>query len=147
MQPRPRPRQRQIHAAALVAAASLLVMTAQSAAVALPAQSAQSPSADPEFTSSFEADEAQPDWRNTVETGARRHEALVRRRRRLRKRNTGQCHRKVTDLRASDENTGGGETKENLVDVRDRAPNGWRSSRRPGSSSTWTLRSRWSPMP
>ena len=83
MQPRPRPRQRQIHAAALVAAASLLVMTAQSAAVALPAQSAQSPSADREFTSSFEADEPQPDWRNTVEIGADGHEAVIRCRRRI----------------------------------------------------------------
>ncbi|MEU4493616.1 GH92 family glycosyl hydrolase [Streptomyces sp. NBC_00210] len=117
MQPRPRPRQRQIHAAALVAAASLLVMTAQSAAVALPAQSAQSPSADPEFTSSFEADEAQPDWRNTVEVGADGT-----------KRSSGvdggfasgipgNVTDKVIDLRASDENTGAGETKENLVDL------------------------------
>jgi hypothetical protein len=48
----------------------MLVMTAQSAAVALPAPSAQSPSADREFTSSFEADEPQPDWRNTVDVGA-----------------------------------------------------------------------------
>jgi predicted alpha-1,2-mannosidase len=117
MQPTPRPRQRQIHAAALVAAASMLVMTAQSAAIALPAPSAQSPSADREFTSSFEADEPQPDWRNTVDVGADGQ-----------KRSSGidggfssgipgNITDKVIELRASDENTGAGETKENLVDL------------------------------
>ncbi|WP_406399023.1 GH92 family glycosyl hydrolase [Streptomyces sp. NBC_00879] len=117
MQPRTRPRQRQFRAAALVAAASLLVMTAQSAAVALPAQWAQSPSVEREFTSSFEADGPQPDWRNTVEVGA---DGV--------KRSSGvdggfsagipgNVTDKVTDLRASAENTGAGETKENLVDL------------------------------
>lgn len=117
MQPRTRPRQRQFRAAALVAAASLLVMTAQSAAVALPAQFAQSPSAGQEFTSSFEADEPQPDWRNTVEVGTDGT-----------KRSSGvdggfsagipgNITDKVTELRASAENTGAGETKENLVDL------------------------------
>ncbi|MFF3398823.1 GH92 family glycosyl hydrolase [Streptomyces sp. NPDC002659] len=117
MQPRTRPRQRQFRAAALVAAASLLVMTAQSAAVALPAHWAQSPSVEREFTSSFEADGPQPDWRNTVEVGA---DGV--------KRSSGvdggfsagipgNVTDKVTELRASAENTGAGETKENLVDL------------------------------
>lgn len=117
MQPRPRPRQRQFHAAALVAAASLLVLTAQSAAVAVPVPSAQYPSADREFHSSFEADEPQPDWRNTVDVGADGE-----------KRSSGvdggfssgipgNVTDKVTEMRASGENTGAGETKESLVDL------------------------------
>ncbi|MFF4230808.1 GH92 family glycosyl hydrolase [Streptomyces sp. NPDC001820] len=95
----------------------MLVMTAPSAAFALPAPSAQSPSADREFTSSFEADEPQPDWRNTVDVGADGQ-----------KRSSGvdggfssgipgNITDKVIELRASDENTGAGETKENLVDL------------------------------
>lgn len=117
MQPTPRPQLRPFHAAALVAAASMLVMTAQSAAVALPAPSAQSPSADREFASSFEAEEPQPDWRNTVDVGADGQ-----------KRSSGvdggfssgipgNITDKVIELRASNENTGAGETKENLVDL------------------------------
>ncbi|MFF3248340.1 GH92 family glycosyl hydrolase [Streptomyces sp. NPDC002870] len=117
MQPTPRPQLRPFHAAALVAAASMLVMTAQSAAVALPAPSAQSPSADREFASSFEAEEPQPDWRNTVDIGADGQ-----------KRSSGvdggfssgipgNITDKVIELRASNENTGAGETKENLVDL------------------------------
>ncbi|WP_351222076.1 GH92 family glycosyl hydrolase [Streptomyces sp. NPDC002133] len=114
MQPRPSPRHRQARAAALVAAASLLVVTGQSAAVALPSQPA-APTG--EFTTSFEADETQPDWRNTVETGPDG-----------KKRSSGvdggfasgipgNVTDKVVELRASGENAGAGETKENLVDL------------------------------
>ncbi|MFJ8077329.1 GH92 family glycosyl hydrolase [Streptomyces sp. NPDC096176] len=95
----------------------MLVLTAPSAAVALPSEPGQKPSADREFRSSFESDEAQPDWRNAVEVGTDG-----------KKRSSGvdggfssgipgNVTDKVTELRASGENTGGGETKENLVDL------------------------------
>ncbi|MFI2371812.1 GH92 family glycosyl hydrolase [Streptomyces sp. NPDC018833] len=117
MQPRLRPRQRPAHAVTLAVSASLLMLTAPSAAVALPAHPGQSPSAAREFTSSFEADEKQPNWRNTVEVGADG-----------KKRSSGvdggfssgipgNVTDKVIGLRASGENTGAGETKENLVDL------------------------------
>ncbi|MFD3438566.1 GH92 family glycosyl hydrolase [Streptomyces sp. NPDC058685] len=113
-----RPRlQSPLNAAALVAAASLLVVTGQSAAVAQPAPAAPSAAADREFTTSFEEDERQPDWRNTVEVGPDG-----------KKRSSGvdggfstgipgNITDKVIELRASGENTGAGETKENLVDL------------------------------
>ncbi|WP_433572651.1 GH92 family glycosyl hydrolase [Streptomyces sp. CA-251247] len=114
---RPRLRQSPLNAAALAAAASLLVVTGQSAAVAQPAPAARSAAADREFTTSFEEDERQPDWRNTVEVGPDG-----------KKRSSGvdggfstgipgNITDKVIELRASGENTGAGETKENLVDL------------------------------
>ncbi|MER6614507.1 GH92 family glycosyl hydrolase [Streptomyces xantholiticus] len=117
MQPRTRPRHRQINAVTLVVTASMLVLTAPSAAIALPSPPGQSSSAGQEFRSSFEADEAQPDWRNTVEVDAAG-----------KKRSSGvdggfaggipgNVTDKVIELRASDEHTGAGETKENLVDL------------------------------
>ncbi|MEU9609786.1 GH92 family glycosyl hydrolase [Streptomyces sp. NPDC048057] len=71
----------------------------------------------PSFTSSFEADERQPDWRNTVEVGADG-----------KKRSSGvnggfatgipgNVTDKVIEVRASGENVGSGEVKENLVDL------------------------------
>ncbi|KIF77365.1 alpha-mannosidase [Streptomyces sp. 150FB] len=114
MQQRTGRRLRQWHTAALVGAASLLVVTAQSAAIAQPARTN---TAQKEFTSSFEADEAQPDWRNTVETapdGQKRSSGVdggftagI----------PGNVTDQVVGLRASAENTDGGETKENLIDV------------------------------
>jgi hypothetical protein len=117
MQPRTRPRPRKINPVTLVVTASMLVLTAPSAAIALPSEPGQSTSPGREFRSSFESDEAQPDWRNTVEVGTDG-----------KKRSSGvdgsfssgipgNVTDKVIDLRASDENTGGGETKENLVDL------------------------------
>jgi predicted alpha-1,2-mannosidase len=117
MQPRNRPRPRKINPVTLVVTASMLVLTAPSAATALPAEPGQSTSPGREFSSSFESDEAQPDWRNTVEVGTDG-----------KKRSSGvdggfssgipgNVTDKVIELRASDENTGGGETKENLVDL------------------------------
>ncbi|MGP3632221.1 GH92 family glycosyl hydrolase [Streptomyces sp. 24-1644] len=119
------------HVAALVAAASLLVVTAPSAAIARPAAPDQPAKGGQEFSTSFEADERQPDWRNTVEEGSDGN-----------KRSSGvdggfsagipgNVTDKVTGLRASGENTGGGEVKENLVDVESGtkwltfAPSGW----------------------
>ncbi|MEV7084582.1 GH92 family glycosyl hydrolase [Streptomyces sp. NPDC093085] len=103
--------------AALLAAASLLVATAPSAAAVPHAASGPRP-ADTTFASSFEPEERQPDWRNTVEVGpdgAKRSSGVdggfvdgI----------PGNVTDRVIALRASGENTGGGETKENLVDVR-----------------------------
>ncbi|MET9431197.1 GH92 family glycosyl hydrolase [Streptomyces sp. NPDC003036] len=116
MQPRPGSLKRRT--AALVAAAtvtaSLAVTAGPSAASALPRQA---PAAATEFGTSFEADEPPPTWRDTVDLDAEG-----------RKRSAGvdggfsagipgNVTEKVTELRASGENTGAGETKENLVDL------------------------------
>ncbi|MDX3850671.1 GH92 family glycosyl hydrolase [Streptomyces sp. AK02-01A] len=114
MQQRTGARRRQWHTAALVAAASLLVVTAQSAAIAQPSQPRP---AEKEFTSSFEEDEPQPDWRNTVEVGPGGDKRASGVDGGFTAGIPGNVTDKVVDLRASDENTGGGETKENLVDV------------------------------
>ncbi|MEU0830326.1 GH92 family glycosyl hydrolase [Streptomyces sp. NPDC005969] len=119
MQPRHGSRKRQSRTAAFIAASLVLVVTAPTAAAAQSASSperGEKPTADQTFTSSFEADEKQPDWRNTVEEGPDG-----------KKRSSGidggfpsgipgNVTDKVTDVRASDENTGGGEVKENLID-------------------------------
>ncbi|MFD5779692.1 GH92 family glycosyl hydrolase [Streptomyces sp. NPDC126933] len=114
MQERTGPRRRQWHTAALVAAASLLVVTAQSAAIAQPAQPRP---AEKEFTSSFEADEPQPDWRNTVEVGSDGEKRASGVDGGFTTGIPGNVTDRVVDLRASDENTSGGEVKENLIDV------------------------------
>lgn len=117
MQRRSRPRLRQHRTAALVAAASLLVVTAQSAAVAQTSQSVQPAASDREFTSSFEADEPQPDWRNTVEVGSDGKKLSSGVNGGFSSGIPGNVTDKVIELRASDENAGAGETKENLVDL------------------------------
>ncbi|MEV3991499.1 GH92 family glycosyl hydrolase [Streptomyces sp. NPDC049837] len=101
-----------------MAAASLIAAAVPSAtALALPGRPAQPAATEREFHSSFEADERPPDWRNTVDVGADG-----------RKRASGvdgaysagipgNVTDKVTALRASGENGGAGETKENLVDL------------------------------
>ncbi|MFJ8603548.1 GH92 family glycosyl hydrolase [Streptomyces shenzhenensis] len=99
--------------AAVLTTAFVMAVGAQGAAVALPAQA---PAADREFASSFEADDPAPDWLNTVDTGpdgARRASGVdggystgI----------PGNVTDHVTEVRASAENTGGGEVKENLID-------------------------------
>lgn len=119
MQPRHGSRTRQGSTAALIAASLVLVVTAPTAAAAQSTTSgekSQKASGQRIFSSSFEADEKQPDWRNTVEEGPDG-----------KKRSSGvdggfssgipgNVTDKVTEVRASEENTGGGEVKENLVD-------------------------------
>ncbi|MGN5631079.1 GH92 family glycosyl hydrolase [Streptomyces sp. AC154] len=119
MQPRHGSRKRQNSTVALIAASLVLVVTAPTAAAAQSAGSGEKghkPAGDRTFSSSFEEDEKQPDWRNTVEEGPDG-----------KKRTSGidggfsagipgNVTDKVTDVRASDENTSGGEVKENLVD-------------------------------
>ncbi|MGW7408065.1 GH92 family glycosyl hydrolase [Streptomyces sp. NPDC054833] len=90
-----------------------MAVASQGAAVARPAQT---PAADREFASSFEADDPAPDWLNTVDTepdGSKRASGVdggystgI----------PGNVTDHVTDVRASAENTGAGEVKENLVD-------------------------------
>ncbi|WP_432031099.1 GH92 family glycosyl hydrolase [Streptomyces antibioticus] len=99
--------------AVVVTAAFTLAVASQGSAVALPDKPAK---ADREFASSFEADEPAPDWLNTVDTtagGGKRASGVdggyssgI----------PGNVTDHVTDVRASSENTGGGEVKENLVD-------------------------------
>lgn len=95
-------------AAVVITAAFCVTVGSQGAAVALPEAPAP---ADRGFTSSFEAGEPAPDWTSSVDgdrasgvdggysTGI-----------------PGNVTDQVTDVRASAENTGGGEVKENLVD-------------------------------
>ncbi|MGW2771162.1 GH92 family glycosyl hydrolase [Streptomyces olivaceoviridis] len=99
--------------AVVLTAAFVMAVGAQGAAVALPGKA---PAPDREFASSFEAGDPAPDWLNTVDTG-----------RDGTKRASGvdggystgipgNVTDHVTEVRASGENTGAGEVKENLVD-------------------------------
>ena len=97
----------------MITAAFVMAVGSQGAAVALP----DAPSkGDREFASSFEAGDPAPDWLNTVDTaadGSKRASGVdggystgI----------PGNVTDHVTDVRASAENTDGGEVKENLVD-------------------------------
>lgn len=98
--------------AALGAAALVLTAVGQGAA----AQRDHKPGGAKEFSSSFEEGQPAPDWLNTVDTGPdgkKRADGVdggfaggV----------PGNVNSHVTEVRASDENAGGGETKENLAD-------------------------------
>ncbi|MER6569895.1 GH92 family glycosyl hydrolase [Streptomyces sp. NPDC001093] len=99
--------------AVVLTAAFVMAVGAQGAAVALPAKT---PAADREFASSFETGDPAPDWLNTVDTtpdGTKRASGVdggystgI----------PGNVNDHVTEVRASGENTGAGEVKENLVD-------------------------------
>ncbi|MFI1574627.1 GH92 family glycosyl hydrolase [Streptomyces anulatus] len=115
--PRPASRRRRTPTAAALAASLALVVIAPAVATAQPSSPDRKPSGDRTFSTSFEADERQPDWRSTVEEGPDG-----------KKRSSGvdggfssgipgNVTDRVTELRASAENTAGGEVKENLVDV------------------------------
>ncbi|NEY33082.1 glycoside hydrolase family 92 protein [Streptomyces sp. PRKS01-65] len=90
-----------------------LAVGAQGAVTALPGAP---PAAGGEFASSFEAGDAAPDWLNTVDTapdGGKRSSGVdggygggI----------PGNVNERITAVRASGENTGGGEVKENLAD-------------------------------
>lgn len=99
--------------AVVLTAAFVMAAGAQGAAVALPARAA---AADHEFASSFEAGDPAPDWLNTVDTaadGGKRASGVdggystgI----------PGNVTDHVTEVRASGENSGAGEVKENLAD-------------------------------
>lgn len=114
MQRTPRPRLTQCRNAALVAAASLLVVTAHSAAVAQPAKAAAPKDS---FASSFEEEDAQPDWRDTVDTGPDGKKRSSGVNGEFNAGIPGNVTDHVVEVRASGENEDGGEGKENLVDV------------------------------
>ncbi|MFE9309156.1 GH92 family glycosyl hydrolase [Streptomyces sp. NPDC006706] len=99
--------------AVVITAAFVTAAGSQGAAVALPGKP---PAADREFSSSFEAGDPAPDWLNTVDTapgGGKRAAGVdggystgI----------PGNVDDHITEVRASGENAGGGEVKENLVD-------------------------------
>ncbi|MFV0127219.1 GH92 family glycosyl hydrolase [Streptomyces sp. HMX112] len=97
-----------------MAAVGLLVAALPSVASALPARPAAPATG---FSSSFETDEAQPDWRDTVETGPDGRERASGVDGGFATGIPGNVTDKVTVVRASGENAGAGETKENLVDL------------------------------
>ncbi|AGS72445.1 ATP/GTP-binding protein [Streptomyces collinus Tu 365] len=86
---------------------------AQGAAVALPARAA---AADHEFASSFEAGDPAPDWLNTVDTGADGGKRASGVDGGYSTGIPGNVTDHVTEVRASGENSGAGEVKENLAD-------------------------------
>ncbi|WP_326657152.1 GH92 family glycosyl hydrolase [Streptomyces sp. NBC_00385] len=119
MQPRHGSRKRQSSTAALIAASLVLLVTAPTAAAATSSGAGakgQKAAGDRTFSSSFEADEKQPDWRNTVEEGPDGKKRASGIDGGFSAGIPGNVTDKVTDVRASDENSGGGEVKENLVD-------------------------------
>ncbi|MFG2652239.1 GH92 family glycosyl hydrolase [Streptomyces sp. NPDC048436] len=124
-----RPRFRRHRSAAVLGAAAFtLVATAQGAAVAKPEEP---PRASREFVSSFEEGDAQPDWLNTVDTGADGKKRTAGVNGAFSSGIPGSVNDHVTEVRASGENSGGGEVKENLVDGEPTskwltfAPTGW----------------------
>ncbi|MFC8128055.1 GH92 family glycosyl hydrolase [Streptomyces sp. NPDC057302] len=109
-----RPRFRHHRSAAVLGAAAFtLVATAQGAAVAKPDKP---PKATAEFVSSFEEGEAQPDWLNTVETGPDGKKRTAGVNGAFSSGIPGSVNDHVTEVRASGENSGSGEVKENLID-------------------------------
>ncbi|MFF6778772.1 GH92 family glycosyl hydrolase [Streptomyces sp. NPDC012637] len=106
-----------LRAVSLAASAALILTLTPTVAQAVPGASEQPGRTAREFTTSFEAEETQPTWRNTVEVGPDG-----------KKRTSGvdggfvtgipgNVTDQVTALRASGEHAGAGEVKENLVDL------------------------------
>lgn len=91
----------------------MLVATAQGAAFAKPEEP---PKTAREFTSSFEEGDAQPDWLNTVETGPDGKKRTSGVNGAFSAGIPGSVNDHVTEVRASGENSEGGESKENLID-------------------------------
>ncbi|WP_327727400.1 GH92 family glycosyl hydrolase [Streptomyces sp. NBC_00487] len=106
-------RHRRGSTAALGAAAFALVVASQGAAVALPDRPA---AGQRQFSSSFEPDDPAPDWLSTVDTAADGSPRTSGVDGGYTTGIPGGITDHVTDVRASGENTGGGEVKENLVD-------------------------------
>lgn len=107
---------RRRHGVAALAAALVLAGASPSLA-AVPQNGSHGSSGNQTFSSSFEADQTQPDWRSTVETGPDGKDLSQGVDGGFSGGIPGNVTDRVTDVRASDENAGGGEVKENLVDV------------------------------
>jgi predicted alpha-1,2-mannosidase len=99
--------------AVVLTAAFTLTVGSQGAAVAMPPEAR---AAHREFASSFETDDPAPDWLNTVDTGPEGSRRALGVDGGYSNGIPGNVDDHVTDLRASGENTGAGEVKENLVD-------------------------------
>ncbi|MDC2957030.1 GH92 family glycosyl hydrolase [Streptomyces gilvifuscus] len=99
--------------AVVITAAFVMAVGSQGAAVALPGAPTK---ADREFASSFETGDPAPDWLNTVDTGADGAKRASGVDGGYSSGIPGNVNDHVTDVRASAENTGGGEVKENLAD-------------------------------
>ncbi|MER5504865.1 GH92 family glycosyl hydrolase [Streptomyces sp. NPDC002766] len=101
--------------AVVITAAFVMAVGSQGAVVALPGAPAPA-KADREFASSFETGDPAPDWLNTVDTGADGAKRASGVDGGYSSGIPGNVNDHVTDVRASAENTGGGEVKENLAD-------------------------------
>ncbi|MFF4840076.1 GH92 family glycosyl hydrolase [Streptomyces collinus] len=99
--------------AVVLTAAFVMAAGAQGAAVALPARAA---AAAHEFASSFEAGDPAPGWLNTVDTGADGGKRASGVDGGYSTGIPGNVTDHVTEVRASGENSGAGEVKENLAD-------------------------------
>ncbi|MYX75029.1 GH92 family glycosyl hydrolase [Streptomyces sp. SID3915] len=110
-------RKRHGYGAAVTAASLVLAVAAPTAALAQPAGPPGKPARNTSFSSSFEADEKQPDWRNTVEEGPDGKKRASGVDGGFSSGIPGNVTDQVTEVRASGENVAGGEVKENLVDV------------------------------
>ncbi|MEU8826550.1 GH92 family glycosyl hydrolase [Streptomyces sp. NPDC048636] len=110
------PRRRRTGRTAALLAAVLLTVTAQGTAAAIPRAPDTADRADRTFASSFEPDDPQPVWRDTVETGPDGKKKASGVDGGYVSGIPGNVTDKVTEVRASGENESSGETKENLVD-------------------------------
>ncbi|MEW2619482.1 GH92 family glycosyl hydrolase [Streptomyces sp. NPDC048106] len=99
--------------AAVLTAAFVMAAGARGAAVALPAHA---PAAGREFASSFEAGDPAPDWLDTVDTGPGGTPRASGVDGGYSTGLPGNVNDRVTEVRASGENTGAGEVAENLAD-------------------------------
>ncbi|WP_432247331.1 GH92 family glycosyl hydrolase [Streptomyces sanyensis] len=117
MRPTPRARRRKLRAVTLAVAGSLLVLTAHSPASASPDRPDHRRGTEREFATSFEPDESPPDWRHSVELGADGKKRSLGVDGGFATGIPGNVTDRVTGVRASGENAGAGETKENLVDL------------------------------
>ncbi|MFH8366640.1 GH92 family glycosyl hydrolase [Streptomyces sp. NPDC018031] len=114
-QRRRRPRYRAGRPAALLAAVLLMATTEGATAAAAP-RAPHAPAPATAFDSSFETDDPQPDWRDTVETAPDGRKRAAGVDGAYATGIPGNVTDKVTAVRASGEHSSAGEVKENLVD-------------------------------
>ncbi|MEV5970116.1 GH92 family glycosyl hydrolase [Streptomyces sp. NPDC051921] len=106
-----------LRAVSLAASAALILSLTPTVAQALPGRTEQSGGSVREFSTSFEPDENQPTWRNTVEVGPDGKQRSSGVDGGFVTGIPGNVTDHVTTVRASGENAGSGEVKENLVDL------------------------------
>ncbi|MFI8828476.1 GH92 family glycosyl hydrolase [Streptomyces sp. NPDC053431] len=106
-----------LRAVSLVASAALILSLTPAVAQALPGRSEQSGASIRKFSTSFEPDETQPTWRNTVDTGPDGQKRASGVDGGFVTGIPGNVTDHVTTVRASGEHAGAGEVKENLIDL------------------------------